>query len=99
MANFVRKSGGPTKLVFANRHRQVFDWPEEDIIGTDYPPMAPYPDIPANMLGVQLDHPSSSDPPTQSSPSHDPDWAQLVEDALANANIDNMDIIPTPPEV
>ncbi len=88
-----------TKLVFANRHHQVFDWPEEDIIGTDNPPTASYPDSPANMPGVHLNLPSLFKPPTQSSPSDDSDWAQLAEDALANANINNMDVLPTPPEV
>ncbi len=62
--------------------------------------MAPYPDIPANMLGVQLEreHSSSSPPPSVTpSPLDDPDWAQLADEALVNAGIDHMDILPDPP--
>jgi hypothetical protein len=56
---------------------QLFDWLDEDIIGTDDPQMALYPDIPANMLGVQLESPCLSAPPTPSSPLDDPDWRRI----------------------
>jgi hypothetical protein len=64
--------------------------------------MAPYPDIPANMPGVQLERErSSSSPPPSVTPSSqdDPDWALLADEALANSDIDHMDILPDPPEV
>jgi hypothetical protein len=52
-------------LNFADCHSQPFDWPKDDIIDVDNTPVAPYPDIPANMLGVQLDQSSQ---PTTSTP-------------------------------
>jgi hypothetical protein len=61
--------------------------------------MAPYQDIPANMLGVQLKHTRSSSPPPSPSTPDNLDWAQLSDEALANADIDQMDILSAPPEV
>jgi hypothetical protein len=61
--------------------------------------MAPYPDLPAKMPGVQLDclHRSSSQ--TTSSSNNDADWEQLADDAIANADFDHTNLLPTPPEV
>jgi hypothetical protein len=61
--------------------------------------MAPYPDIPANILGVQLNHTRSYSSPPSPSPPDDPDWAQLADEALTNADIDHMDVLPAPSEV
>jgi hypothetical protein len=61
--------------------------------------MAPYPDLPAKMPGVQLDrlhHPSSQ---TTSSSNNDPDWEQLADNSITNADFDHTDLLPTPPEV
>jgi hypothetical protein len=63
---------------------------------------AEYPDIPANMLGVQLDRtpaiPAPTATPTTTTTS-DPDWAQLAEEALHNADLDKADPLPLVPEV
>jgi hypothetical protein len=60
--------------------------------------MAPYPDISANMSGVQRKHARSSSLPPSPSLLDDLDWAQLADGALAKADIDHMDIIPAPSE-
>jgi hypothetical protein len=72
---------------------------DAEIIGSDKPQRAPYPDIPANMPGVQLKQTRSSSPLPSPSPPDDLDWAQLADEALANVDIDHMDILPAPPEV
>ncbi len=50
--------GIPSRLVFANRYKQPFDWPDNTATltpdGLDPTPMAVYPDIPAEMPGVVL---------------------------------------------
>jgi hypothetical protein len=54
------------------------------------------------MPGVQLERERSSSSPPPSvtpSPPDDPDWTQLADEALANADIDHMDVLPDPPEV
>ncbi len=98
VAHFAKNSPS-LDLILADRHRQPYDWPDAEIIGSDKPQRAPYPDIPANMLGVQLKQTRSSSPPPSPSPPDDPDWAQLADEALANVDIDHMDILPAPPEV
>jgi hypothetical protein len=56
----------------------------------DNDPIVAYPDIPAKMLGVHLDHspvpPSSTATPTTTTTTPDPDWAQLAEEAIYNAD-------------
>jgi hypothetical protein len=47
---------------------------------------------------VDLECPSPINPSTPPAIA-EPDWAQLAEDALANADIDNVDVLPPPPEV
>jgi hypothetical protein len=62
--------------------------------------MAPYPNIPAEMPGVQL---LRSDLPPTPTPAPttpvEPDWAQMADKAITNADLDNADHLPTPPEV
>jgi hypothetical protein len=99
VAFYAKKSDSPPDLVFADCHHQTYNWPDNDIIGSDESEIAIYPDIPANIPGVDLDHQPLSHPHHQLSPSDDPDWAQMADEALANADIDNMDLLPTPPEV
>jgi hypothetical protein len=101
VAHFAKNSPSP-ELIFADRHCQPYNWPDTEIIGSDNPPMAPYPGIPADMPGVQLEcKRSSSSPPPSVTPStlDDPDWAQLANEALANTDVDHMDVLPDPPEV
>ncbi len=61
--------------------------------------MASYPDIPAKMPGVQLKHARSLSSPPSPSPLDALDRAQLADEALVNADIDHMDVLPAPPEV
>ncbi len=52
--HFTDKAGSPPGIVFSNRHCQPYDWPDNDIIGSNDTPMAIYPDIRADIPGVQL---------------------------------------------
>jgi hypothetical protein len=86
------KSGVPHKLIFANHNCIWFSWSTQEDNGTaDVDPalVAPYPDIPAEMPGVLLQHhlhtPTASVTPFCQL---DPDWAQLADEAAKNANLD-----------
>jgi hypothetical protein len=54
-SELAKNSGIRWDLVFADRHCKSFDWPDEAFQAMDDDPIAAYPDISANMLGVQLD--------------------------------------------
>ncbi len=68
----------------------------------DNEPIAAYLDLPANMLGVQLDRtpviPTPTATPTATTTS-DPDWAQLAEEAIHNADLGKADPLPLAPEL
>ncbi len=68
----------------------------------DDDPIAAYPDISADMPGVQLDQspaiPSQMATPTTTTTS-DPDWAQLAEEAIHNGDLGKADPLPPAPEV
>ena len=61
--------------------------------------MAIYPDIRADIPGVQLACSPASPPSHQDAPNDDFDWAQMADEALANADIDDTEVLPPPPEV
>ena len=62
--------------------------------------MAIYPDIRADIPGVQLARHIASPPLHQEDVPHDDfDWAQMADEALANADIDDTEALPPPPEV
>jgi hypothetical protein len=67
----------------------------------DDDPIAAYPDIPAKMPGVLLDHspapPSSTATSTTTTP--DPDWAQLAKEAIHNADLGEADPLSLAPKV
>jgi hypothetical protein len=68
----------------------------------DDDPIAAYPDIPADMPGVQLDHSPATPSPaatTTTITTSDPDWAQLAEEAIHNADLGKADPLPLAPEV
>ncbi len=68
----------------------------------DDDPIAAYPDIPAKMPGVQLDCSPAPPSPTAipaTSTTPDPDWAQLAEAAVHNADLGKADPLPPAPEV
>ena len=77
VTHFAQNSGVPSDLVFLNRHHVPFDWPDNDSGNSlDPTPIGVYPDIPAEMPGVMIDHstpgvPSITTP--MDGPNHDPD--------------------------
>ena len=56
--------------------------------------MAIYPDIHADIPGVQLARPIASPPLHHDAPHDDFDWAQMADEALANADIDDTEALP-----
>ncbi len=100
VAHIARKTNSSAGLVFAYRHCQPFDWPNKGIIDVDNTPMAPYPDIPAEFLGVQLNWSSHPAPPTSATTTpNEPDWVQMADDIIANADLNHDDHLPAPPKV
>jgi hypothetical protein len=101
VSNLAKYLGVSRDLIFANRHRVPFDWPDEAFQAMDDDPIAAYPDIPSKIPGVQLDctpaPPSSTATPTSTTP--DPDWAQLAEEAIHNADLGKADPLPLALEV
>jgi len=97
--------GVSSRLVFANRRKQPYDWPDNNATPTaddlDNTPMAIYPDMPAEMPGVLLSrHTHNNDNATRPlDHSHDIDWVEQADAAAQNADLDNMDHLPPPPEV
>lgn len=97
------KSNVSSNLVFANRHKIPFDWPDTDLFPPlDTTPMAAFPNLPAEMPGVRLSrHMGSGDDGIDDThpSSNDPDWSQLADDAAKNADLDVTEHLPPPPEV
>ena len=102
--------GVSRNLVFADRHDNPFAWPDNspDSDGLDPTPMAVYPQLPAEMPGVLLSrHVPEEDNhhvPEEADPffpddSQDIDWSQLADEAADNADLDNAEHLPPPPEV
>jgi hypothetical protein len=100
VTHFARKSHSPADLIFLNRHNQPFDWPDNKVLETDNTPIAPYPDIPAEMPGVHLNRSPQLPTPTPApSMNNEPDWAQMAKDAIANSDLDHADHLHTPSNV
>jgi hypothetical protein len=99
VAYYANKSGSPPNLIFSDRHHEPYDWPDDIIIGSNEQQPAPYPDLPDNIPGVQILHKGNVPLPPLFSPSDDQDWTQMADEALTNADIDDMDVLPPPPEV
>jgi hypothetical protein len=92
------KSGVPRELIFANRNRIPFSWSTHDdnsIADADPTPVAPYPDISAEMPGVLLQchlcMPTASVTPFRQP---NPDWTQLADETAENANLNFTKAIP-----
>ena len=58
------KLGVSHDLVFADRNFVPFNWPDKSFTELDNTPMAIYPDIPADMPGVQLEQDHTHNTPT-----------------------------------
>ncbi len=77
VAHFAKATPTPqeSNLIFEDCHHCPYDWSEDyDILGSDTTPMAPYPDLPAKMPGLQLDGLHCPSSQTTSSSNNDPDW-------------------------
>ena len=99
VAYYATKSGSPQGILFSNRFREPYDWPDNNIITSDSDTvMAPYPDIRADIPGVQLASPNDSHEAISSDPV-DPNWDQLADEALANAEINDSEALPPPPDM
>ena len=99
VAHYATKSGSPHGIVFSNRFREPYTWPDNDVVDhNEKVTMTPYPDIRADIPGVQLARPTDT-PVTKTYQQDEPDWAQLADDALANADIDDSEALPPPPDV
>jgi hypothetical protein len=106
VATLAAKSNVSSNLVFANRHKIPFDWPDTDLSTTlDPTPMAVFPSMPAEMPGVLLSRHApdtgASDDELDGLPeySNEIDWPQLADDAAQNADLDVTEHLPPPPEV
>jgi hypothetical protein len=54
VAYYANKSGSPPNLIFADHHHEPYDWPDDIIIDSNEQQPASYPDLPDNILGVQI---------------------------------------------
>ncbi len=95
------KSGVSNELIFADRNRIPFDWPDNAPTGLDPTPMAIYPEIPAKMPGVHLARDGGAQQAIDhiDEDTHEPDWFQMADEAIANADLDDSDLLPATPEV
>ncbi len=97
------KLGVSRELIFANRNCIPFSWSTTDDNGTaDTTPalVALYPDLPAEMPGVLLQHHLRPSPAGMTPvPQPDPDWTQLADEAAENANLDFTEALPPLPGV
>ena len=97
------KLGVPRELIFANRNRIPFNWLTTDDNGTadaTPAPVALYPDLPAEMPGVLLQRHLRPSPAGMTPvPQPDPDWTQLADEAVENADLDFTEALPPLSEV
>jgi hypothetical protein len=91
-------SGVSRDLIFADWHCVPFTWATDGESNPPPLPVAPYPDIPAEIPGVLLEQHTGM-PPTSTPHSHEPDWVQMADDAVDNAAFESTDLLPPPPEV
>ena len=95
-------SGVPTTLVFADRTKTPFDWPDNEPLpnSLDTTPMAKYPNIPAEMPGVLLErHIPAHDDQSPFDEPYQPDWFDLADEAAQNADLATTELLPPPPDV
>ena len=90
-------SGVSRDLVFADRCQVPYSWSNNDMEPPLSQPVAPYPDVSVEFLGVTLEQHIPT--PPQPTSLAEPDWVQLADDAAENANLEFTDLLPPPPEV
>jgi hypothetical protein len=96
------KSVVSTNLIFANRKRVPFHWNTlpADIPDTRHHAPYPYPDIPAEILGVLIQQ--DADDYIPSANSDNPtgmDWTDLADAAAENADLATTMGLPPPPDI
>ena len=84
----------PRKLIFANHNQILFSWSTHNnnrAADADPTPVAQYPDIPAEMPGVLLQHHLCTPPPPASMTPFcqpGPNWTHFADEAAENADLD-----------
>ena len=95
-------SGVSTTLVFADRTKTPFAWPDNEPLQStlDSTPMAVYPNLPAEMPGVLLERhiPVPGVQSTFDEP-YEQDWFDLADAAAHNAELDTTELLPPPPDI
>ena len=89
-------------LVFMNRNKIPFDWPDDPITagdGLDTTPIAPYPLFPAEMPGISLSRHLPSPQVTTPTATDDINWENIADEAAWNADLTETDLLPPPPPV
>jgi hypothetical protein len=94
------KSGVSSNLIFADSCRVPFEWSTKHASVPPITPVAPYPGIPAKMPGVLINRhqPTQDAPPVPPCP-HEPDWEQMADKAVDNADLELTELVPPPPKV
>ena len=65
VSRLAKTSGVLKDLIFVDRHRQPYTWPDNPPNFLNNTPIGTYPDVPAELLGVLIDcSPPGVDPPT-----------------------------------
>ncbi|KAL3821708.1 hypothetical protein ACHAXA_003266 [Cyclostephanos tholiformis] len=89
VSKLAKISGVLKDLIFADRHRQPYTWPDNPPDSLDDTPIGAYPDLPAEFPGVILDRsPPGVTPNVDTNASDQEDWAALADAALDNADLD-----------
>jgi hypothetical protein len=91
--------GVSTDLVFADCSRKPYEWSQDTSAGVDTSPTALFPYISANIPGVYLDRTNPPVHNTITMSTDEPDWAQLADEAVKNADLDITNHLPPPPEI
>ncbi len=93
------KSEVSSNLIFTNRHWVPFKWSTDNASVPPITPVTSYPDIPAKMPGVLISRhqPTQDAPPAPTCP-HEPDWEQMADKAVDNADLELTELLPPPPE-
>ena len=87
-----------SNLIFGNSRRVPFEWSTEDASAPPITLVAGYPDIPSPRVLISHHQPTQDTPPVPPHP-HEPDWEQMADKAVDNANSELTELLPPPPEV
>ena len=88
VSKLAKNSGVSKDLIFADRHRQPYTWPDNPPDSLDDTQIGAYPDVSAELPGVLLDRSPPGVNPPDVVHDNDPDWTALADAALDNADLD-----------